>query len=355
MLRCKKNGRGINKKGDDADDPLIEREAVEGEIRMFEEKEKQNYRKKLKSENTLDYYLTEKFSEKDTDWWKKGALDEQDWINDKKYDFLKNNIEISKIIPEDTFKDHEIPDSFGFFETSFGTMEVGYKKNKRNNEIAFSLMPEEIKEEKNIKEDTLDDPNNYFGGEKNRLTKKFRASKISFKVNPQSKQIEKLIDDDDGMHDRQDSLLYQNEKDDERLEDLKLIDTNNDPSYKERINNEMDNIREIQREKNQDNDELVEDIEKFMNRLKREKINKKVDSDDAMTRRRRIAMLSLERDLSALDLIELKRMLEKMMKREEIKNLKECITLRKKINHLDKKQIVDSIKSLAAFYPEILD
>ena len=117
----------------------------------------------------------------------------------------------------------------------------------------------------------------------------------------------------------------------------------------------MDNIREIQREKNQDNDALVEDIEKFMNRLKREKINKKVDSDDAMTRRRRIAMLSLERDLSALDLIELKRMLEKMMKREEIKNLKECITLRKKINHLDKKQIVDSIKSLAAFYPEILD
>ena len=61
----------MNKKGDDADDPLIEREAVEGEIRMFEEKEKQNYRKKLKSENTLDYYLTEKFSEKDTDWWKK--------------------------------------------------------------------------------------------------------------------------------------------------------------------------------------------------------------------------------------------------------------------------------------------
>ena len=174
-------------------------------------------------------------------------------------------------------------------------------------------------------------------------------------MNPQSKQIEKLIDDDDGMHDRQDSLLYQSEKDDERLEDLKLIDTNNDPSYKVRINNEMDNIREIQREKNQDNDALVEDIEKFMNRLKREKINKKVDSDDAMTRRRRIAMLSLERDLSALDLIELKRMLEKMMKREEIKNLKECITLRKKINHLDKKQIVDSIKSLAAFYPEILD
>ena len=174
-------------------------------------------------------------------------------------------------------------------------------------------------------------------------------------MNPQSKQIEKLIDDDDGMHDRQDSLLYQNEKDDERLEDLKLIDTNNDPSYKVRINNEMDNIREIQREKNQDNDALVEDIEKFMNRLKREKINKKVDSDDAMTRRRRIAMLSLERDLSALDLIELKRMLENMMKREEIKNLNECITLRKKINHLDKKQIVDSIKSLAAFYPEILD
>ena len=117
----------------------------------------------------------------------------------------------------------------------------------------------------------------------------------------------------------------------------------------------MERGRKGKREKEEDNNALVEEIEKFMDRLKREKINKKVDSDDAVTRRRRIAVLSLEKDLSALDLIELKRMLEKMMKREEIKNLKECITLRKKINHLDKKQIVDSIKSLAAFYPEILD
>ena len=331
------------------------REVVEGEIRMFEGKEKQNYQKKLKSENTLDYYLNEKLSEKDTDWWKKGALDEEDWINDKKYDFLKNNVEISKIIPDDTFKDQDIPDNFGFFKTSFGTMEVGYRKNKRNNEIAFSLLPKEVEEEKNIKEDNLDDPDNYFGGEKNRLNKKFRAGKISFKVNPHSKQIEKLIDNDDYMHDRQYSLLYQTEKDDERLEALKLVDTDNNPHYKEKINDEMDNIREIQKEKDKDNDALVEDIEKFMDRLKREKINKKIDSDDAITRRRRIAMLSLKEDLSALDLIELKRMLEKMMKREEIKNLKECIALRKKINYLNKKQILDCIKSLAAFCPEILD
>lgn len=331
------------------------REVVEGEIRMFEGKEKQNYQKKLKYENTLDYYLNEKLSEKDTDWWKKGALDEEDWINDKKYDFLKNNVEISKIIPNETFKDHNIPDNFGFFKTSFGTMEVGYRKNKRNNEITFSLLPEEVKEEKNIKEDNLEDPDNYFGGEKNRLNKKFRAGKISFKVNPHSKQIEKLIDDDDHMHDRQDSLLYQNEKDDERLEALKLVDTDNNPHYKEKINDEMDNIREIKKEKQKDNDALVEDIEKFMDRLKREKINKKIDSDDAITRRRRIAMLSLQKDLSALDLIELKRMLEKMMKREEIKNLKECISLRKKINYLNRKQILDCIKSFVAFCPEILD
>ena len=345
----------MNKKGDGVDGPLVKREVVEGEIRMFKGKEKQNYRKKLKSENTLDYYLSEKLSEKDTNWWKKGALDEEDWINDKKYEFLRDNIEISKIIPDDTFKNHDIPDNFGFFKTSFGTMEVGYKKNQRNNEVAFSLMPEEVREEKNIKDDKLDDPDNYFGGEKNRLNKRFKASKISFKVNPHSKQIEKLIEDDDGMHDKQDSLLYQNKKDEERLEDLKLIDTKNSPSLKEKINNEMDNIREIQKEKDQDNEALVEYIEKFMDRLKREKINKKVDSDDAITRRRRIAMLSLEKDLSALDLTQLKRMLEKMMKREEIKNLKECTKLRNKINSLTKEQILDCIKSIVAFCPEILD
>ena len=78
----------MNKKGDGVDGPLVKREVVEGEIRMFKGKEKQNYRKKLKSENTLDYYLSEKLSEKDTNWWKKGALDEQDGINDKKYEFL---------------------------------------------------------------------------------------------------------------------------------------------------------------------------------------------------------------------------------------------------------------------------
>lgn len=350
-----KNGRGMNKKGDDVGNLLGEREVVEGEIRMFKGKEKQNYRKKLKTENTLDYYLTEKLSQKDMNWWKKGALDEQDWINDKKYDFLKDNIKVSKIIPDDTFKYRDIPDNFGFFETSLGTMEVGYKKNKRNNEIAFSLMPEEVKEEKRVKDDSIDDPRNYFGGEKGRLHKKFRASKISFKINPQSKQIEKLVDDKDGMHDRQDSLLYQNEKDNERLEELKLINTGGDPSYKKKINDEMDNIRKIQKEKDQDNDALVEEIEKFMDRLKREKINKKIDSDDAISRRRRIAILSLKKDLSALDLIELKRMLEKIMEREEIKNLKECITLRKKINYLNRNQVLDCIKSLAAFCPEILD
>ncbi|MGN1043813.1 MAG: hypothetical protein ACI4PR_03295 [Acutalibacteraceae bacterium] len=322
---------------------------------MFKGKEKQNYQKKSKSENTLDYYLTEKISKKNVNWWEKGAIDKEDWVNDKKYDFLKSNTEISEIIPDDTFKDQDIPDNFGFFETPLGTMEVGYKKNRRNNEVAFSLMPEEVEEEKNVKEYNLNNPQNYFGGEKNRSQKKFRASSISFKVAPNSKQIEKFIDDDDGMHDEQDSLLYQDEKDDERLEDLKLVSTKNDSSYRKKINEEMDNIRQIKREKEEDNNALVEEIEKFMDRLKREKINKKVDSDDAVTRRRRIAVLSLEKDLSALDLIELKRMLEKMMNRKEIKNLREFSKLKEKINNFNRKQIVDCIKSIVTFCPEILD
>ena len=45
----------MNKKGDGVDDPLVKREVVEGEIRMFKGKQKQNYRKKLKSEKDNVY------------------------------------------------------------------------------------------------------------------------------------------------------------------------------------------------------------------------------------------------------------------------------------------------------------
>ena len=284
-----------------------------------------------KNDNTLDYYILKNDSG-NTKWWNEKDLKNG---NEKKHEFLKKNIKPSSVIPSGMSKEKNLPDNFGYFETPLGSMQVGYKKFKKDSGMAFSIVPDKVKDEMNISEKKLSQPNTYFGGEQKRGQKKFTASKISFKYDPKTTKVEKLVKDKDGIADKENELLYSDDKDDEKLEDLKLTRVNN-PDQQEKLNKEKDNIRDIKKEKKEDNDKLLKEITGFVGKMKKNIIKKKIDPDEAIIRKKRIEELSSRADLEKLTLNDLKNILKEHMKEKDFE----------KVKNLSKKEIISIIRSL---------
>ncbi len=307
---------------------------------------KSSSKKDIKKENTLDYYISK--SKSNTRKWWKDAEEHSNSFDKYKYEFLKNNVKASTVVPDELFKEEEVPDNMGCFETPFGTMEVGHRKYDNKSDIAFSIVPDEVKEESRLPERKLTAPNTYFGGEKNHNERHFKASSLSFKVDMQrDDRIEKLIPDDDGMYDEQDKLLYQDEIEDKRLETLKLTRGEN-KEQREAIQEEMQSIREIKREKQQDNDLLVKEIIDFVKKFKKDKVKMKIESDEVMTRRRRIEELDQDLNLDMLDIYQIRRLLEKLWKEKRLKKF----VKKEEIDKMSKLEIIKIIKSLISD-PEI--
>ncbi|MBR0423486.1 MAG: hypothetical protein IJJ04_02465 [Clostridia bacterium] len=307
---------------------------MEGEKALFKNS---NYKKSVdkskteKNDNTLEYYILKNHSGS-TKWWDEKNLKSG---NEKKHEFLKKDIKPSSVIPAIMNKEKILSDNLGYFETSFGSMQIGYKKFKKDKGIAFSIVPDKVKNETNVSEKKLNQPNTYFGGEQKRGQKKFTSSKISFKYDPKTTKVEKLVKDSDGIVDRENELLYSDDKDDEKLEDLKLIRTNN-VSQQEKLNKEKENIRDIKKEKKQDNDKLLKEITGFVDKMKKNIIKKKIDPDEAMIRKKRIEELSSMANLEYLSVDDLKNILKEHMKEKDFE----------KIKKLSKKELIKIIRSL---------
>lgn len=284
-----------------------------------------------KNDNTLEYYILKNHSGS-TKWWDEKNLKSG---NEKKYEFLKKNIKPSSVIPSNMSKEKNLPNSFGYFETPLGSMQVGYKKFKKDSGIAFSIVPDQVKDELNIPGKKPDNPNTYFGGEQKRGQKKFIASKISFKYDPKTTKVEKLVKDSDGIVDKESELLYSDDKDDEKLENLKLIRAN-DPDKQKKLNKEKENVRDIKKEKKEDNDKLLKEITDFVSKMKKNIIKKKIDPDEAVIRKKRIEELSEKSDLEQLSQDKLKNILKEHMKEKEFE----------KVKNLSKKEMIRLIKSL---------
>ncbi len=284
-----------------------------------------------KNDNTLEYYILKNESS-NTKWWNEKDLKNG---NEKKYEFLKKNIKPSSVIPSGMSKEKNLPDNFGYFETPLGSMQVGYKKFKKDSGMAFSIVPDKVKDEMNISEKKLSQPNTYFGGEQKRGQKKFTASKISFKYDPKTTKVEKLVKDKDGIADKENELLYSDDKDDEKLEDLKLTRVST-PDQQEKLNKEKENIRDIKKEKKEDNDKLLKEITGFVGKMKKNIIKKKIDPDEVIIRKKRIEELSSRADLEKLTLNDLKNILKEHMKEKDFE----------KIKNLSKKEIISIIRSL---------
>lgn len=307
---------------------------------------KENYQKE---ENTLDYYISKNLSAFKSE----SAINEDAESGDRiredysrKHEFLKKNISPADIIPEQMQKDRYIRDNMGYFETPFGTVSVGYKKYKTNSDIGFSVVPKEVKESDNIPERQLPDSDTYFGGASQG---RFGVSKLSFKYSPHTGVVTKLKDDRDGVPDEETKLLYQDKKEDEQIEDLKEIRNDKNVSHKS-VDKEIAKIRDIKKEKEEDNLVFLKEINNFIDIMKKNKLKKIADSDDIITRRKRIIELSGNFDLSAMDIIELKKLLEKILKRKEFSKLPD-ISSKIKEKELTKEQLAEIILKLQKELP----
>lgn len=280
-------------------------------------KSKTSSKAKYRKENTLDYYISKiPAGVNNSNWWNEDEdNDFSDAEHSKKYQFLKKDIKASSIVPANVEFRRDIPNNMGFFETKFGTISVGYKKYKKYTPIAFSIVPESVKERSGIPEKKIDGPNTYFGGPTYGKGKKFKASQLTFKFDPGDREnIKKLEDDNDGIKDEEEKLLYQDENEDETIESLREVRNENGRKRLD-IDKEIKKMKDIKEEKNEDNLDFLKEIDNFVKKLERNKLKKYVDADDAVTRRRRIVELSGDPDIHDLDVTELRELLKRILKK----------------------------------------
>ncbi len=282
-----------------------------------DKKSKTSSKSRNRKENTLDHYISKIPSGVNkSNWWNEDDDDDfSDADHAKKYQFLKKDIKASAVVPTHTEIRRDIPNNMGYFKTRFGTISVGYKKYKKDTPIAFSIVPESVKEKSGIPDRKIDGPNTYFGGPTYGKSKKFRASQLTFKFDPGDKDdIEKLEDDNDGIKDEEEKLLYQDKNEDETIESLRKM-RNGKGRKKAEIDKEIKKMKDIKEEKNEDNLDFLKEIDNFVKKLEDNKLKKYVDADDAVSRRRRIAELSGNPDIHDLDVTELRELLKRILKK----------------------------------------
>jgi len=127
---------------------------------------------------------------------------------------------------------------------------------------------------------------------------------------------------------------------------------NDDITRTSGVGKKIEKIRDIKKEKEEDNEDFLKKLDNFVSKLKKDKIKKRVDSDDAVMRRKRILELSIEAELQSLSLIELRKRLEELLKKEELPY--DVLRKYKSMNlgKLDKQEMITIIKELLMLNPE---
>lgn len=289
---------------------------MKGAIYQDEKKVVKSKKRDVSKIDNLETYITSNFAGPA----KTAKQKYQDDISSK-VAFLKKNIKATKIIPNKMEKSRETPDNLGYFESRFGTISVGYKKYKKNTDIIFSLVPDEVKRDYKIPTRKLDSPNTYFGGEMKGKKKNFKASKLSFRYDEETAKLEKFQEDNDGIVDKQNKPLYEDNTETEKIKSLQETRANASISTKHKIDEKIDLLRDIQEEKKEDNFEFVKEVFKFLRKMKKGWLRKIIESDEAVTREKRMAN-SYTDDLVLLRRLA-KMLLEKKLKTGKLKNFKD--------------------------------
>lgn len=297
---------------------------------------KSAFNKKVKSSvknlNTLENYVSKNLPD---DISLGGKNNDKISPDDIKKEFLQRNIKATEVLPEKMSKSREIPDNLGYFDSNFGTVSVGYKKYDKNSKIAFSFIPETVKEKERIPSKDKNSPNTYFGGEKGRK-RTFKASKLSFVYDPDTENIEKFEKDNDGIVDTQENLLYEDEEQEKEIEDLKRLKQGASSETKIKLSKEVYTLRQIKAEEEKDNAEVLKEIKNFVKKFKKDKLRKIIDSDEAVSREKRMRYV-------ADDLIILRNLLRKLLE-EADGNLAKLKGI--DINKLSREKLKEAIKEL---------
>ncbi len=266
--------------------------------------------KNYKNNNdSLDSYINDNTNK---NWWSYGKKEEvnreQEYLLEQN-EFLEKNIKTSEVIPNDIKKSKigAVQDNMGYFKTRFGTISVGYKKYNKKTDLIFSVIPEDVKEKSSIKSYDINNYKCYLNTEYKYNKKRFGWSKLSFKYDSSTGDISKL-DKKNNIYnyDNESNLLYQDEIEEQKISNLLSSSKINNKKLEktEKINL----LRNIKDEKQEDNLDFEKELKSFIDKFKKDKLKKLLDSDEVVSRSKRI----LNSDLDLILIKKRKELLENM-------------------------------------------
>ena len=254
---------------------------------------------KNNNKDSLDSYINENINK---NWWSYGKTEEisqepEDLLEQN--EFLEKNIKTSEVIPDSMKKSKigTVQDNMGYFKTRFGTISVGYKKYNKKTDLIFSVIPEDVKEKNSIKSYDIDNYKCYLNTEYKYNKRRFKWSKLSFKYDSSTGDISRLDKENINKnniynYDDESNLLYQDEIEEQKINNLlnnNKIDNKNLEKTKK-----INLLKNIKDEKEEDNLDFEKELKSFINKFKKDKLKKLLDSDEVVSRSQRILNLDID-------------------------------------------------------------
>ena len=277
---------------------------------MLYDDKKVNHNNKSSLDSRMKKYASEKsVSNENRKWW----FDEEKTNENHYSKFLSDKQKISEVIPPDLEKkERAYPDKLADFETSYGVISIGADKDKSDEELVLTILPDAQKDNAYVDERDPFSKNTYLG-DVNEDHDDFKLSNLSFRYNFKYDKIDRIDKYEvDGKIDEEDELLYQDDAEEDKIEDLtkKKNDSINENPILEK---EIEKTKDIKEKKKKENIDFFEEIKKIISAIGKGKIKKIVESDDAISRRNRIYKMS-----DNYLLIEQLRLLLKKIKEKEL-------------------------------------
>ena len=185
---------------------------------MLYDDKKVNQNNKSSLDSRMKKYISEKsVKNENRKWW----FDESETTENHYSKFLSDKQKISEVIPSELEKEERAyPDKLADFDTSYGVISIGADKDKSDEELVLTILPDDQKDK--IQVDEIDPFNkNTYLGDVNENYDDFRLSDLSFKYNFKCDKIDRIDEyESDGNIDEEDELLYQDDAEDDKIEEL---------------------------------------------------------------------------------------------------------------------------------------
>ena len=277
---------------------------------MLYDDKKVNQNNKSSLDSRMKKYISEKsVKNENRKWW----FDESETTENHYSKFLSDKQKISEVILSELEKEERAyPDKLADFDTSYGVISIGADKDKSDEELVLTILPDDQKDK--IQVDEIDPFNkNTYLGDVNENYDDFRLSDLSFKYNFKCDKIDRIDEyESDGKIDEEDELLYQDDAEDDKIEEL-TQKKNRSIKENPKLEKEIEQTKDIKEEKQKQNIDFFEEIKKIISAIGKGKIKKIVESDDAINRRKRIYKM-----FDNYLLIEQLRLLLKKIKEKEL-------------------------------------